>query len=100
MSFPALKASRTQSSPASQASTRASIAEKSLTTKRHLQEGMKTVRISSESTKEVSPKRVSMVSKSPFAARCLARSRSGRVFRARLCVCTIRPAHRPDLLAP
>ena len=48
----------------------------------------------------VSPKIVSMVSKSPEAASARARSRSGRKFFARLCVCTIRPAQRPERLAP
>ena len=100
MSLPLRKASRTHSSPAIHARTRASMAEKSETTKRRPSEGMKAVRISSEKTKAVSPNRVFMVSKSPSAASSRARARSGSVFLARLCVCTRRPAQRPERLAP
>ena len=95
-----MKASSVHCSPASHAITRASIAEKSLTTKRQPSEGMNAVRTSSEKTKAVSPKSVCIVSKSPSTASSRARSRSGSVFFARLCVCTSLPAHLPDLFAP
>ena len=86
--------------PESHPMTRASMAEKSATTKRHPSFGIKAVRINSESTFGVESYNNSISSNLPCFTRSLASSRSGMSFFGRFCICTFFPLHRPERFAP
>ena len=91
-SFPSpRKTSSTHSSPESHPMTRASMAEKSATTKRHPGFGMKAVRINSDKTFGVESYRSSISSNLPCFTSSLASSRSGMWFWGRFWIWTKRP---------